>query len=102
MPWDGPCYRCLYPEPPPAHLAPSCAEAGVLGILPGVIGVMQATEAVKILLKKGEVLKGRLLQYDSLAMTFRSFKLRRDKNCPACGENPTITSYIDYEGFCSR
>jgi molybdopterin/thiamine biosynthesis adenylyltransferase len=102
MPWDGPCYRCLYPEPPPAHLAPSCAEAGVLGILPGVIGVLQATEAVKILLKKGDVLKGRLLQYDSLAMSFRTFKLRRDKKCPACGENPTITSYIDYEGFCSR
>jgi molybdopterin/thiamine biosynthesis adenylyltransferase/rhodanese-related sulfurtransferase len=102
MPWDGPCYRCLYPEPPPAHLAPSCAEAGVLGILPGVIGVLQATEAVKILLKKGDVLKGRLLQYDSMSMSFRTFKLRRDKNCPVCGENPTIKEYIDYEGFCSR
>lgn len=102
VPWDGPCYRCLYPEPPPAHLAPSCAEAGVLGILPGVIGVLQATEAVKILLKKGDLLKGRLLQYDSMGMTFRNFKLRRDPHCPACGEKPTITSYIDYEGFCSR
>jgi molybdopterin/thiamine biosynthesis adenylyltransferase len=102
VPWDGPCYRCLYPEPPPAHLAPSCAEAGVLGILPGVIGVLQATEAVKILLKKGDLLKGRLLQYDSMGMTFRNFKLRRDKNCPACGEKPTITEYIDYEGFCAR
>ncbi|HTM44517.1 MAG TPA: molybdopterin-synthase adenylyltransferase MoeB [Polyangiaceae bacterium] len=102
MPWDGPCYRCLYPEPPPAHLAPSCAEAGVLGILPGMIGVLQATEAVKIILGKGDLLKGRLLQYDSLSMTFRNFKLRRDKNCPVCGEHPTIKEYIDYEGFCAR
>jgi molybdopterin/thiamine biosynthesis adenylyltransferase/rhodanese-related sulfurtransferase len=102
MPFDGPCYRCLYPEPPPAHLAPSCAEAGVLGILPGAIGVIQATEAVKLILGVGDVLKGRLLTYDSLKMTFRTLKLRRDKNCPACGENPTIKEYIDYEGFCSR
>ena len=102
MPFQGPCYRCLYPEPPPAHLAPSCAEAGVLGILPGVVGVIQATEAIKIILGKGDPLVGRLLTYDSLRMNFRTLKLRRDKNCPACGENPTIKEYIDYEGFCSR
>ncbi len=101
VPWEGPCYRCLYPEPPPAHLAPSCAEAGVLGILPGVVGTLQATEAIKLLLGKGDVLNGRLLQYDSMAMKFRVFKLRRNKACPACGENPTITEYIDYEGFCA-
>ncbi len=102
MPFDGPCYRCLYPEPPPAHLAPSCAEAGVLGILPGMVGIVQATEAVKLLLGQGDLLKGRLLTYDSLKMTFRTLKLRRDKGCPICGENPTIKEYIDYEGFCSR
>ncbi len=101
LPFDGPCYRCLYPEPPPAHLAPSCAEAGVLGILPGIVGTLQATEAIKLLLGRGEVLKGRLLQYDSMNMTFRNFKLRRDKACPACGEHRTITEYIDYEGFCA-
>jgi sulfur-carrier protein adenylyltransferase/sulfurtransferase len=101
-PFEGPCYRCLYPEPPPAHLAPSCAEAGVLGILPGVIGVIQATEAIKLILGVGEPLVGRLLTYDSLRMNFRTLKLRRDKNCPACGENPTIREYIDYEGFCAR
>jgi molybdopterin/thiamine biosynthesis adenylyltransferase/rhodanese-related sulfurtransferase len=102
MPFQGPCYRCLYPEPPPAHLAPSCAEAGVLGILPGVVGVIQATEAIKIILGKGDPLVGRLLTYDSLRMNFRTLKLRRDKNCPTCGDNPTIMEYIDYEGFCSR
>lgn len=102
MPFQGPCYRCLYPEPPPAHLAPSCAEAGVLGILPGVVGVIQATEAIKLILGRGDPLVGRLLTYDSLRMNFRTLKLRRDKNCPACGENPTIKEYIDYEGFCSR
>ncbi|MFO0590579.1 MAG: molybdopterin-synthase adenylyltransferase MoeB [Polyangiaceae bacterium] len=101
IPFVGPCYRCLYPEPPPPHLAPSCQEAGVLGILPGLIGVLQATEAVKLLLGKGESLAGRLLTYDSMKMKFRELKLRRDKSCPACGENPTITSYIDYEGFCN-
>jgi sulfur-carrier protein adenylyltransferase/sulfurtransferase len=101
VPWQGPCYRCLYPEPPPAHLAPSCSEAGVLGILPGVVGTLQATEALKVLLGKGELLNGRLLQYDSMGMAFRNFKLRRNKACPACGENPTITDYIDYEGFCA-
>jgi molybdopterin/thiamine biosynthesis adenylyltransferase len=100
MPFDGPCYRCLYPEPPPPHLAPSCAEAGVLGILPGIVGTLQATEAIKIILGTGDLLKGRLLQYDSLGMTFRTFKLRRDKACPTCGDDPTIKEYIDYEGFC--
>jgi len=102
VPFDGPCYRCLYPEPPPAHLAPSCSEAGVLGILPGMVGVLQATETVKLLLNLGTVLKGRLLQYDSLGMTFRTFKLRRDDNCPGCGKNPTLKGYIDYEGFCAN
>ncbi len=97
----GPCYRCLYPEPPPPHLAPSCQEAGVLGILPGVIGVLQATEAVKLLLNRGDTLVGRLLTYDSLKMKFRELKLRRDPRCPVCGPNPSITSYIDYEGFCA-
>ena len=101
VPFQGPCYRCLYPEPPPAHLAPSCAEAGVLGILPGVVGTLQATEAIKLLLGKGDVLNGRLLQYDSMSMQFRVFKLRHNKHCPACGENPTITEYTDYEGFCA-
>ncbi|MCA9643481.1 MAG: molybdopterin-synthase adenylyltransferase MoeB [Polyangiaceae bacterium] len=101
IPHQGPCYRCLYPEPPPPHLAPSCAEAGVLGILPGTIGVLQATEAVKLILDRGNNLSGRLLTYDSLGMTFRTLKLRKDKHCPVCGENPTIKEYIDYEGFCS-
>ncbi len=97
----GPCYRCLYPEPPPPHLAPSCQEAGVLGILPGVIGVIQATEAIKLLLGKGNPLNGRLLTYDSLRMKFGELRLRRDKGCPVCGDDPTIKEYIDYEGFCS-
>ncbi len=99
-PHQGPCYRCLYPEPPPPHLAPSCAEAGVLGILPGVVGTIQATEAIKILLGQGQPLVGRLLTYDSLKMSFRTLKLRRDKSCPLCGDAPTITGYIDYDGFC--
>jgi molybdopterin/thiamine biosynthesis adenylyltransferase/rhodanese-related sulfurtransferase len=97
----GPCYRCLYPEPPPPHLAPSCQEAGVLGILPGVIGLLQATETVKLLLGRGEPLVGRLLTYDSLKMKFRELKLRRSPECPVCGPKPSITSYIDYEGFCA-
>jgi molybdopterin/thiamine biosynthesis adenylyltransferase/rhodanese-related sulfurtransferase len=101
MPWDGPCYRCLYPEPPPPELSPSCAEAGVLGILPGIIGTLQATEAIKLILGKGDILKGRLLTYDSMKMTFRVLKLRRDDACPACGKNPTIKEYIDYEDFCA-
>lgn len=98
----GPCYRCLYPEPPPAHLAPSCAEAGVLGILPGVIGTIQATETIKLILGQGTPLVGRLLMYDSLQMGFRTLKLRPDPDCPVCGTSPTIKSYIDYEQFCSR
>lgn len=100
-PQKGPCYRCLYPEPPPPHLAPSCAEAGVLGVLPGVIGTVQATEAIKILLDIGEPLVGRLLQYDSLTMKVRTFKLPRDPECAVCGSQPSITSYIDYDGFCA-
>jgi molybdopterin/thiamine biosynthesis adenylyltransferase/rhodanese-related sulfurtransferase len=102
VPKKGPCYRCLYPEPPPAHLAPSCSEAGVLGVLPGIIGVIQATEAVKLVLGQGEPLVGRLLMYESLRMRFTQVKLRRDPQCPVCGEKPTVTSYIDYEGFCAR
>ena len=97
----GPCYRCLYPEPPPPHLAPSCQEAGVLGILPGIVGVIQATEAIKLLLGRGTPLNGRLLTYDSLRMKFGELKLRRDKTCPVCGDAPTIREYIDYEGFCN-
>jgi molybdopterin/thiamine biosynthesis adenylyltransferase/rhodanese-related sulfurtransferase len=97
----GPCYRCLYPEPPPPHLAPSCQEAGVLGILCGIIGTLQATEAIKILLGRGTTLAGRLLTYDSLKMKFRELRLRRAPDCPVCGPRPTITSYIDYEGFCA-
>jgi len=100
-PKKGPCYRCLYPEPPPPHLAPSCAEAGVLGILPGVVGTIQATEAIKIVLGRGEPLVGRLLTYESLKMQFRTLKLRRDPGCPVCGDSPTVTEYIDYEGFCA-
>ena len=101
VPYEGPCYRCLYPQPPPPHLAPSCQEAGVLGVLPGLIGVIQATEAIKLVLKKGSPLVGRLLTYDSLGMKFRELKLRRDKDCPMCGDHPTIKEYIDYEGFCT-
>jgi molybdopterin/thiamine biosynthesis adenylyltransferase/rhodanese-related sulfurtransferase len=104
-PFEGPCYRCMYPEPPPPHLAPSCSEAGVLGILCGIIGTVQATEAIKLLLGKGNPLAGRLLTYDSLGMKFRELRVRRDPHCPACGPHPTITrenGYIDYEGFCAR
>lgn len=96
----GPCYRCLYPEPPPPGLVPSCAEGGVLGVLPGVIGTIQATEAIKLLTGIGEPLIGRLLLYDALSMRFRELKLRRNPNCPVCGENPTVTALIDYEQFC--
>ncbi len=101
VPYEGPCYRCLYPEPPPAHLAPSCQEAGVLGVLPGIVGVIQATEAIKLVLKIGKPLVGRLLTYDSLGMKFRELKLRRDDECPMCGKAPSITEYIDYENFCA-
>jgi molybdopterin/thiamine biosynthesis adenylyltransferase/rhodanese-related sulfurtransferase len=96
----GPCYRCLYPEPPPPGLVPSCAEGGVLGILPGIIGVMQATETVKLILGKGEPLVGRLLLYDALAMRFRELKLRRNPECPICGDHRTIHQLIDYQQFC--
>ena len=97
---EGPCYRCLYPEPPPPGLVPSCAEGGVLGILPGAIGVAQATETVKLILGIGEPLIGRLMLYDALGMSFREMKLRKDPNCPVCGENPTVTELIDYQEFC--
>jgi molybdopterin/thiamine biosynthesis adenylyltransferase len=97
----SPCYRCLYPEPPPPHLAPSCQEAGVLGILCGIVGTLQATEAIKIVLGRGTTLAGRLLAYDSLKMKFRELRLRRDPACPVCGPQPTITGYVDYEGFCA-
>jgi adenylyltransferase/sulfurtransferase len=99
-PPHGPCYRCLYPEPPPPGEVPSCAEGGVLGILPGTIGVIQATEAVKLILGTGEPLLGRLLHYDAMAMRFREFKVRRNPNCPLCGDHPTIRDLIDYEQFC--
>jgi adenylyltransferase/sulfurtransferase len=97
---EGPCYRCLYPEPPPAGLVPSCAEGGVLGVLPGIVGLIQATEVIKLILDKGAPLIGRLLLFDALAMSFRTLKLRRDPNCPICGPNPTIRGLIDYEAFC--
>ena len=96
----GPCYRCLYPEPPPPGLVPSCAEGGVLGILPGTIGLIQATETVKLILGIGEPLVGRLILYDALGMKFRELKLRKNPECPACGEHPTITRLIDYHQFC--
>jgi sulfur-carrier protein adenylyltransferase/sulfurtransferase len=99
-PGRGPCYRCLYPEPPPPGEVPSCAEGGVLGILPGLIGCIQATEAVKLLLGQGSPLVGRLLLYDALQMSFREFKVRRNPKCPLCGDNPTIKALIDYEQFC--
>ena len=96
----GPCYRCLYPEPPPPGLVPSCAEGGVLGVLPGIIGCIQATEILKLVLGKGVPLIGRLLLFNALDMQFRELKLRRDPQCPVCGEQPTITELIDYEQFC--
>jgi len=97
---EGPCYRCLYPEPPPPGLVPSCAEGGVLGILPGLVGVIQATEAIKLVLGRGEPLVGRLLLVDALSMRFRELKLRKNPDCPVCGERRTITHLIDYEEFC--
>ena len=96
----GPCYRCLYPEPPPPGMVPSCAEGGVLGVLPGIIGCIQATEIIKLALGKGEPLINRLMLYSALDMSFRELKLRRDPKCPICGENPTITELIDYQEFC--
>jgi molybdopterin/thiamine biosynthesis adenylyltransferase len=100
IPFDGPCYRCLYPQPPPADMAPSCAEAGVLGVLPGIVGLFQANEAIKLILGLGTPLKGRLMTMDALETTFRTLKLRRDPQCPVCSEGKQI-QYIDYEQFCS-
>ncbi len=97
---EGPCYRCLYPEPPPPGLVPSCAEGGVLGILPGLVGVIQATEVIKLILGKGTPLIGRLLLVDSLNMKFRELKLRKNPECPVCGDHPTVTALIDYQNFC--
>lgn len=97
---EGPCYRCLYPSPPPPGLVPSCAEGGVLGILPGLVGLVQATEAIKLILEKGTSLAGRLLLFDALGMSFRELKLKKDPNCPVCGENASIKELIDYEQFC--
>ncbi len=100
VPGAGPCYRCLYPEPPPPELAPSCQEAGVLGVVPGIIGLLQATEALKLVLQVGEPLTGRLLAFDALSTEFRELKLRRDPECVACGDEATFTGFIDYEQFC--
>jgi len=100
-PHEGPCYRCLFPQPPPPELAPSCAEGGVLGVLPGVIGSLQANEALKLVLGIGKPLVGRLLLFDALTATFDEVALRRDRSCPVCGDNPTITDYIDYVEFCA-
>ena len=97
---EGPCYRCLYPEPPPPGLVPSCAEGGVLGIMPGMIGVIQAAETIKLILGLGDSLAGRLLLVDAVGMKFRELKLRKNPDCPVCGKNPTITNLIDYEEFC--
>ena len=97
---DGPCYRCLYPEPPPPGLVPSCAEGGVLGVLPGIIGVIQAIETVKLILSEGQPLIGRLMMFNALKMSFRELKLRKDPHCPICGEHPTVTQLIDYDAFC--
>jgi sulfur-carrier protein adenylyltransferase/sulfurtransferase len=100
-PHVGPCYRCLFPTPPPPELAPSCAEGGVLGVLPGIIGSLQASEALKLLLGVGETLQGRLLMFDALATTVDEVSIRRDPSCPVCGESPTITEYVDYVQFCA-
>ncbi len=97
----GPCYRCLFPEPPAPGTVPSCAEAGVLGVVPGIVGLIQAVEAIKLILQQGTPLVGRLLSFDALKMKFREFNLRRDPNCPVCGDHPTIFEPIDYEGFCN-
>jgi len=97
---DGPCYRCLYPEPPPAGMVPSCQEGGVLGVLAGIVGTLQAVETLKLILGIGSPLVGTLLLYDSLQVNFRKFKLRRDNNCPVCSDNPTIRELVDYKEFC--
>jgi adenylyltransferase/sulfurtransferase len=96
----GPCYRCLYPDPPPPGEVPSCAEAGVLGVLPGIVGSIQAVEAIKLIIGKGEPLIGRLLMIDTLDMSFRTLNIQRDPDCPVSGDHPTITELIDYEQFC--
>jgi sulfur-carrier protein adenylyltransferase/sulfurtransferase len=100
-PGAGPCYRCLFPSPPPPELAPSCAEGGVLGVLPGIVGSLQASEALKLILGIGETLTGRLLLFDALYTTFDEVSVKRDPTCPVCGEHPTITEYIDYVQFCN-
>src|SRR5579862_537096 len=100
-PHEGPCYRCLFPAPPPPELAPSCAEGGVLGVLPGIVGSLQANETLKLALGVGEPLVGRLLLFDALSTEFNEVTIRRDPDCPVCGEHPTITEYIDYVEFCS-
>jgi sulfur-carrier protein adenylyltransferase/sulfurtransferase len=100
VPKEGPCYRCLFPEPTPTEMAPSCDEAGVIGVLPGVVGVIQATEAIKVLLKKGRTLVGRLLTYDALQMEFHDYKMRRNPKCVLCGEKPTITKVEDLAWSC--
>lgn len=97
---NGPCYRCLFPEPPPAGLVPSCAEGGVLGVLPGVMGTLQATEVIKLVLGLGEIASGRLVHYDALALTFSTFRVSRDPQCALCGNDPTITELVDYDVFC--
>jgi sulfur-carrier protein adenylyltransferase/sulfurtransferase len=102
MRYRGPCYRCVYPEPPPPELAPSCAEAGVLGVLPGVIGLLQAVEAIKLLLGIGEPLIGRMLYYDALQARFTELKLPHNPGCRYCGENAPFPGYVDYEAFCNR
>jgi molybdopterin/thiamine biosynthesis adenylyltransferase len=102
LPGDGPCYRCWYPEPPPPELAPSCSEGGVLGVLPGIIGSLQANEAIKLAAGIGEPLIGRLLLFDALYTEFSEVKIDRNPNCPVCGDSPTITQYIDYVEFCAR
>lgn len=102
LPGDGHCYRCLFEEPPPPGLVPSCQEAGVLGVLPGVVGALQATETLKLILQKGEVLKNELLIYNALSVSFRKVRIRKNPLCPVCGENPTITELLDYEaGYCT-
>ena len=100
-PGHGPCYRCLFPQPPPPELAPSCAEGGVLGVLPGIIGSIQANEVLKLVLERGDTLAGRLLLFDALGTTLDEVTVRRDPDCPVCGENPTITEYVDYVEFCN-
>ena len=101
-PHEGPCYRCLFPEPPPAELAPSCSEGGVLGVLPGIVGTLQTNEALKLALGIGEPLIGRLLLFDALTTEFEEMRIRRNPDCPVCGEHPTVTEYIDYVEFCAR